>query len=126
VSLAKLASFSPVRHGARAFRVTHASRRVSARAMLPGIRQSVHAWHDTPSRPKATIPVVTPYWCSEDVAIKIILDAAKQAGLNWGGTYGDHNHFDFDPSPRTARDALFKNFTEQVRVLHGSRMKEPL
>ena len=80
MSLAKLASFSPVRHGAHTLRVAHASRRVSARAMLRieqtelgrpllsrknrrrrrGARLEVHARQDTPSRPKATIPVVTP------------------------------------------------------------------
>ena len=41
--------------------------------------------------------------------------AADQAGLSWGGTFGDDRHFFIDPIPGKDRTELIANFAEQVR-----------
>jgi hypothetical protein len=51
---------------------------------------------------------------SEPTRSKIILDAARRAGLNWGGSFGDNVHFDFRPTGNL--DSLIDNFTKQISV----------
>jgi uncharacterized protein YcbK (DUF882 family) len=52
----------------------------------------------------------------------VVLDAAKQAGLRWGGTFRgspDPVHFDYDPGGN--RQQLIDNFTESLRQLQTSQ-----
>jgi hypothetical protein len=75
---------------------------------------------------QAGLAVDVDYKTRDDATKQIILDAAKRAGLNWGGAYNDPNHFDFDPAPGVSRDPLIKGFVEQVKNLQISRMRNPL
>lgn len=75
---------------------------------------------------QAGLAIDVDYLGQNDATRQIILDAAKRAGLNWGGAYGDPNHFDFDPAPGVNRDPPIRNFVEKVKNFQISQMKEPL
>jgi len=47
--------------------------------------------------------------------------AAEQAGLSWGGTFGDTIHFYLDPIPGQDRTKLIADFGEQARRLKSSQ-----
>lgn len=44
---------------------------------------------------------------------KVLLEAARNAGLNWGGSYRDLNHFDYNPGGNP--ETLIRNFGEAIR-----------